>query len=124
MHGAKRLSAQVVFIPGLEEHIFPGPWRRPYPGLVFGKATNCFSQSLAPYPNSATALLSVATGSEVYSSTMAGSHELFDLRGPARVVVTIDDGGENRGAFRAGVDSATIQALFESGDGEEPAGYL
>lgn len=34
MHGAKGLSSQVVFVPGLEEHIFPGPWRQPYPGLV------------------------------------------------------------------------------------------
>ena len=34
MHGAKGLSAQVVFIPGLEDQILPGPWRHPYPGLV------------------------------------------------------------------------------------------
>jgi DNA helicase II / ATP-dependent DNA helicase PcrA len=34
MHGAKGLSARVVFIPGLEEEIFPGPWRQPYPGLI------------------------------------------------------------------------------------------
>lgn len=34
MHNSKGLSAQIVFIPGLEEEIFPGAWRRPYPGLV------------------------------------------------------------------------------------------
>jgi superfamily I DNA/RNA helicase len=34
MHGAKGLSARAVFIPGLEEEVFPGPRRRPYPGLV------------------------------------------------------------------------------------------
>jgi DNA helicase-2/ATP-dependent DNA helicase PcrA len=34
MHGAKGLSAQVVFIPGLEETLFPGVWRAAYPGLV------------------------------------------------------------------------------------------
>jgi len=34
MHGAKGLSARAVFIPGLEEQVFPGPRRRPYPGLV------------------------------------------------------------------------------------------
>jgi DNA helicase-2/ATP-dependent DNA helicase PcrA len=34
MHGAKGLSARVVFIPGLEEEVFPGPRRRPYPGLI------------------------------------------------------------------------------------------
>ena len=38
MHGAKGLSAQVVFIPGLEESILPGPWRNPYPGLVLEAA--------------------------------------------------------------------------------------
>src|ERR1019366_8031488 len=32
------LSARVVFIPGLEEHIFPGPWRQPSPGLVLEAA--------------------------------------------------------------------------------------
>lgn len=34
VHGAKGLSAQVVFIPGLEEKILPGEYRAPYPGLV------------------------------------------------------------------------------------------
>jgi len=34
MHGAKGLSARVVFVPGLEEEVFPGPRRRPYPGLI------------------------------------------------------------------------------------------
>lgn len=38
MHGAKGLSAKVVFIPGLEEQLLPGPWRQPYPGLVLEAA--------------------------------------------------------------------------------------
>lgn len=38
--------------------------------------------------------------------------------GAATVVVLINDGGESGGAFRAGVEQATIQALFESDDGE------
>ena len=38
MHGAKGLSSRAVFIPGLEEEIFPGPWRQPYPGLVLEAA--------------------------------------------------------------------------------------
>lgn len=38
MHGAKGLSAQVVFIPGLEETILPGDKRRLYPGLVLEAA--------------------------------------------------------------------------------------
>lgn len=38
MHGAKGLSAQVVFIPGLMEDLLPGRMRRPYPGLVLEAA--------------------------------------------------------------------------------------
>ena len=38
MHGAKGLSSRIVFIPGLEEHILPGPRRQPYPGLVLEAA--------------------------------------------------------------------------------------
>jgi superfamily I DNA/RNA helicase len=38
MHGAKGLSAHVVFVPGLEDDILPGPWRAPYPGLVLEAA--------------------------------------------------------------------------------------
>jgi superfamily I DNA/RNA helicase len=38
MHGAKGLSARVVFIPGLEAEILPGPKKRPYPGLVLEAA--------------------------------------------------------------------------------------
>lgn len=38
MHGAKGLSAKVVFIPGLEDEIIPGPRRQPYPALVLEAA--------------------------------------------------------------------------------------
>jgi DNA helicase-2/ATP-dependent DNA helicase PcrA len=38
MHVAKGLSAQIVFVPGLEEEIFPGDRRRSYPGLVLEAA--------------------------------------------------------------------------------------
>ncbi len=38
MHGAKGLSARIVFIPALEEQIFPGPWRQPFPGLILEAA--------------------------------------------------------------------------------------
>jgi DNA helicase-2/ATP-dependent DNA helicase PcrA len=34
MHSAKGLSAQVVFIPGLEEEVLPGAKRSAYAGLV------------------------------------------------------------------------------------------
>jgi DNA helicase II / ATP-dependent DNA helicase PcrA len=38
MHGAKGLSAKMVLIPGLEDDIFPGPWRQAYPGLILEAA--------------------------------------------------------------------------------------
>lgn len=38
MHGAKGLSATVVFVPGLEASILPGNFRDPYPGLVLEAA--------------------------------------------------------------------------------------
>jgi superfamily I DNA/RNA helicase len=38
MHGAKGLSGRIVFIPGLEGEILPGPKRRPFPGLVLEAA--------------------------------------------------------------------------------------
>lgn len=34
MHGSKGLSSSVVFVPGLEEELLPGAWRRPFAGLV------------------------------------------------------------------------------------------
>ena len=38
MHGAKGLSARVVFIPGLEDELIPGPKRAAVPGLVLESA--------------------------------------------------------------------------------------
>lgn len=38
MHGAKGLSARVVFVPGLEEELIPGPRRASAPGLVLESA--------------------------------------------------------------------------------------
>lgn len=38
MHGAKGLSAHMVFIPGLEQEILPGPKRQRYTGLVLEAA--------------------------------------------------------------------------------------
>jgi DNA helicase-2/ATP-dependent DNA helicase PcrA len=38
MHGAKGLSARAVFVPGLEEQVFPGAWRVPFPGLILEAA--------------------------------------------------------------------------------------
>jgi len=42
MHGAKGLSAKVVFIPGLEDASLPGEKRRAYPGLVLEAARMFF----------------------------------------------------------------------------------
>jgi len=42
MHGAKGLSAHVVFIPGLEEPLLPGPRRAPFPSLVLEAARLLF----------------------------------------------------------------------------------
>lgn len=42
MHGAKGLSAKVVFIPGLEDASLPGEKRRAYPGLVLEGARMFF----------------------------------------------------------------------------------
>jgi DNA helicase-2/ATP-dependent DNA helicase PcrA len=42
MHGSKGLSAQVVFIPGLEEAILPGEKRRRYTGMVLEAARMLF----------------------------------------------------------------------------------
>ena len=42
MHGAKGLSAKVVFIPGLEDASLPGEKRRAYPGLVLEAARMLF----------------------------------------------------------------------------------
>jgi superfamily I DNA/RNA helicase len=38
MHGAKGLSSEIVFIPGLMEELFPGSFRQPYPGLILEAA--------------------------------------------------------------------------------------
>jgi DNA helicase II / ATP-dependent DNA helicase PcrA len=38
MHGSKGLSATIVFIPGLEDEILPGPRRARYPGQVLEAA--------------------------------------------------------------------------------------
>ncbi|MEX2437323.1 MAG: ATP-dependent helicase [Candidatus Paceibacterota bacterium] len=34
LHLSKGLSAKIAFIPGMEEELIPGPYRRPYPGQV------------------------------------------------------------------------------------------
>ena len=38
-------------------------------------------------------------------------------RSGAKVVLTINEGGESGGAFRADLESATIQAFFQAEDG-------
>jgi hypothetical protein len=46
-------------------------------------------------------------------------------RGHAKVILTINEGGETNGAFRASLESATIQAFFQADDGgSAPANIL
>lgn len=67
MHGAKGLSAKVVFVPGLEEEIFPGPYRQPYPGLI-SEAARLLYVSITRAQ--AACVLSYARSRRIYGSRM------------------------------------------------------
>ena len=75
------LSARVVFIPGLEEHIFPGPWRQPYPGLVIEAARLLYVSITRAR---AACILSCATRRRVQGSVrvVAASRFSTSLNGP------------------------------------------
>ena len=76
MHGAKGLNARVVFIPGLEEEVLPGPRRQPYPGLVLEAARLLYvSISRAR----AACLLSYARRRSVYGRARAHHASRFTL---------------------------------------------
>lgn len=74
MHGAKGLSARMVFIPGLEEHIFPGPRRQPYPGLVLEAARLLYVSMTRAR---AACILSYATSRLVYGRWMVTAPSRF-----------------------------------------------
>lgn len=81
MHGAKGLSAKVVFVPGLEENIFPGSFRAPYAGLI-AEAARLLYVSITRAR--ATCVLSYATGRVIYGSysQQAPSRFLASTAGP------------------------------------------
>jgi DNA helicase-2/ATP-dependent DNA helicase PcrA len=81
MHGVKGLSGQVVFVPGLEDAIIPGPWRAPYPGLVLEAARLLYVSITRAR---AACVLSLATRRVVYGKTIntAASRFTANLNGP------------------------------------------
>ena len=81
MHGVKGLSGQVVFVPGLEDAIIPGPWRAPYPGLVL-EAARLLYVSITRARGAC--VLSLATRRVVYGKTIntVASRFTTNLNGP------------------------------------------
>lgn len=65
MHGAKGLSAKVVFIPGLMEELLPGSLRQPYPGLVLEAARMLYASITRAC---AACILSFSTSRVVYGN--------------------------------------------------------
>ena len=96
MHGAKGLSARVVFIPGLEEEIFPGQWRIPYPGLVLEAARLLYvSVSRARV----SCILSFARNRIVYGSNSRHSPSRF-IRSLGGTFTLRQNGGLNANQIR------------------------
>ena len=81
MHGAKGLSAKVVFIPALEESILPGPRRQPFPGLVFEAARMLYVSITRAR---AACIMSFSTTRYMYGSVsrQVPSRFLTNLSGP------------------------------------------
>jgi DNA helicase-2/ATP-dependent DNA helicase PcrA len=81
MHGVKGLSGRVVFIPGLEDGILPGPWRTPYPGLVL-EAARLLYVSITRARGAC--VLSYASRRMVYGRTISTTPSRFtaNLNGP------------------------------------------
>jgi DNA helicase-2/ATP-dependent DNA helicase PcrA len=81
MHGAKGLQAQVVFIPGLEEELIPGPHRAAAPGLSMEGARLLY---VSLTRSRAAAVLSYATRrfSAGSMSTHTASRYCVHLGGP------------------------------------------
>jgi hypothetical protein len=57
------------------------------------------------------------SGAPVAGPPAAGGCAAETSRSVAKVILTINEGGETGGAFRASVESATIQAFFQADDG-------
>ncbi len=99
MHGAKGLSGKVVFIPGLEEEIFPGPKRQPYPGLVLEAARMLYASITRAR---AACIVSHATRRRIRERVVPVA--------PSRFAVNLN------GAFMAranGLDAAEVQQMID-----------
>ena len=98
MHGAKGLSGRVVFIPGLEESMLPGPKRAQYPGLVLEAARLLYV--------SLTRARAACIASFVSRRTLYGTSQ---SQTPSRFAAQLN------GAFalrQTGLDGAEVQAII------------
>lgn len=100
MHGAKGLSARVVFVPCLEERFMPGPRRQPYPGLVLEAARLLFVSITRAR---ATCVLSYARGRVVYGG--------FSRPNPSRFLRSLGGQFTSR---RSSLNSSEIAAIMQS----------
>lgn len=74
MHGAKGLSAKVVFIPGLEQGILPNSHQTPYPAQVLEAARLLYVSITRAR---ATCILSFATHRTLYGNNQDQTHSQF-----------------------------------------------
>ena len=103
MHGAKGLSGKIVFIPGLEEAILPGPKRSPYPGLVL-EAARLLYMSITRAK--AACIISYASSRVVYGK--------FETHTPSDFVTYLN----GRFSFREdGLSAAEIRFIMEEVSG-------
>lgn len=81
MHSAKGLDAKVVFIPGIEKEILPGPNRMPYVGLINESARMLH---VAVTRAKAACIISYCTTRSIQGNFQAGCSPQFitDLAGP------------------------------------------
>ena len=103
MHRAKGLSARVVFIPGLEDDVFPGEFRRPYPGLVLEAARLLYvSISRAR----AACVVSLAQTRMRFGT--------FTQMAPSRFATSLAGPFEYRG--QGGLSAAEVQAILQDAE--------
>jgi superfamily I DNA/RNA helicase len=99
MHGAKGLSARVVFIPGLEEGILPGSKRKPYPGLILEAARMLY---VSITRSCAACILSYADKRAIYGKYSDQTH--------ARFVTSLAGGFGRRSS---GLTTAEVQRIVQ-----------
>jgi len=98
MHGAKGLSASVVFIPALEDTILPGTKRVPYPGLVLEAARLLYV--------SITRARAVCIMSNAYRRFFNGKNI---AQAPSRFTASLGGAFQQRGS---GLQAAEIQSAI------------